>query len=146
MSIVKYNSFAPARGFKNVFDDFFNRNLADYFGNEFTTSTPSANVVEKDDHYWIEVAAPGLEKQDFEVSVDKGYLNISAKRENQSETKDEHYARREFNYTSFQRSFQLPEHVNANDIVANYDKGVLTITLPKREEAKTGATRTIEIK
>lgn len=146
MSIIKYDSFAPARGFKNVFDDFFNRNLADYFGNEFTISTPSVNVVEKDDHYRIEVAAPGLDKQDFEVSVDKGYLNISAKRENQSETKDEKYTRREFNYASFQRSFQLSDHVNADNIVANYDKGVLSITLPKREEVKTSATRTIDIK
>jgi HSP20 family protein len=146
MSIIKYDSFAPARGFKNVFDDFFNRNLADYFGNEFTISTPSVNVVEKEDHYRIEVAAPGLDKQDFEVSVDKGYLNISAKRENQSETKDEKYTRREFNYTSFQRSFQLSDHVNADNIVANYDKGVLSITLPKREEVKTSATRTIDIK
>jgi HSP20 family protein len=87
-----------------------------------------------------------LDKQDFEVSVDKGYLNISAKRENQSETKDEKYTRREFNYTSFQRSFQLSDHVNADNIVANYDKGVLSITLPKREEVKTSATRTIDIK
>jgi HSP20 family protein len=146
MSIVKYDPFAPARGLRNVFDDFFNRNLADYFGgNEFTISTPSVNVVEKDDHFRIEVAAPGLEKQDFEVSVDKGYLNISAKRENQSETKDEAYTRREFNYTTFQRSFRLPDHVNADHIGANYDKGVLSITLPKREEAPKQAGRTIEI-
>lgn len=146
MSIVKQDSFAPVRGFQNVVDNFFNRNLADYFGNEFTISTPSANVVEKDDHFRIEVAAPGLEKQDFEVSVNQGYLNISAKRENQSETKDETYTRREFNYTTFQRSFRLPDHVNADQIGANYDKGVLSITLPKREAAKAPLGRTIEIK
>lgn len=146
MSIVKYDPFVPARGFKNVFDDFFNRNLADFFGNEFTISTPSVNVIEKDDHFRIEVAAPGLEKQDFEVNVDKGYLNISAKRENQHETKDETYTRREFNYTTFQRSFRLPEHINAEQIGANYDKGVLSITLPKREEVKTPLGRAIEIK
>lgn len=146
MSIVKYDSFAPARGFKNLFDDFFNRNLADFIGHDFTMSTPSVNVVEQNDHYRIEVAAPGLDKQDFNVSVDRGYLSISAKRENQTETKDEKYTRREFNYTSFQRSFQLPELVNADQIAANYDKGVLTITLPKREEAKASVGRTIEIK
>lgn len=146
MSIVKYDPFAPARGIQNVFENFFNRNhLADYFGNEFTTSTPSVNVIEKEDHFRIEVAAPGLEKQDFEVNVDKDYLSISAKRENQSETKDETYTRREFNYTTFQRSFRLPDHVNAEQIGANYDKGVLSITLPKRE-AKATLGRTIEIK
>jgi HSP20 family protein len=145
MSIVKYDPFAPARGFKNLFDDFFNRNLGDYFGNDFTTSTPSVNVVEQNDQFRIEVAAPGLDKQDFEVSVDKGYLNISAKRENQMETKDERYTRREFNYTSFQRSFRLPDHVNAEQIGANYDKGVLSITLPKREVAQPATGRTIDI-
>lgn len=145
MSIVKYDPFAPAKGLRNIFDDFFNRNLADYFGNEFTISTPSVNVVEKDNHYRIEVAAPGLEKQDFELSVDKGNLNISARRENQTESKDEHYTRREFNYTSFQRSFQLPDHVNADQISANYDKGVLSITLPKREVSKASVGQTIEI-
>lgn len=146
MSIVKYDPFAPARGFKNLFDDFFNRNLSDYFGNEFTISTPSVNVVDKDNHYRIEVAAPGLEKQDFEVNVEKGFLNIAAKRENQSETKDETYTRREFNYTTFQRSFRLPEHVDADQISANYDKGVLSITVPKREATKAPEGRTIEIK
>lgn len=146
MSIVKYDPFAPARGFQNVFDTFFNRNLADFFGNEFTISTPSVNVIEKDDHFRIEVAAPGLEKQDFEVNVDKGYLNISAKRENQNETKDETYTRREFNYTTFQRSFRLPDHVNADQIGANYEKGVLRITLPKLEVAQAKLGRTVEIK
>ncbi|MFN7116608.1 MAG: Hsp20/alpha crystallin family protein [Saprospiraceae bacterium] len=146
MSIVKYDPFAPARGFRNLFDDFFNRNLADFWGNDFTISTPSVNVVEQKDYYRIEVAAPGLDKADFDVSVDSGYLNISAKRENQTETKDEQYTRREFNYTSFKRSFQLPDHVNADQIGANYDKGVLTITLPKREENKASLGRTIEIK
>ncbi len=146
MSIVKYDSFAPARGLKNLFDDFFNRNLADFIGNDFTISTPSVNVVEESNEYRIEVAAPGLDKQDFNVSVENGYLNISAKRENQTETKEERYTRREFNFTSFQRSFQLPDHINAEQIGATYDKGVLSITLPKREEAKATIGRTIEIK
>lgn len=146
MSIVKYDPFVPARGFRNVMDDFFNRNLADFFGNEFTNSNPSVNVIEKDDHFRIEVAAPGLEKQDFEINVEKGYLNISAKRENQSETKDENYTRREFNYTSFQRSFRLPENVNAEKVSAVYEKGVLSIEVPKLEAAQAKLGRTIEIK
>ena len=146
MSLIKYNPFAT-KSVGNFFDDFFNRGIADFVGSDFSVSTPSVNVVETENSYRVEVAAPGLEKQDFEVSIDNGSLNISARKEHQEEVKDgDKYMRREFNFTSFTRSFQLPDTVKADDIAANYENGVLKITLPKKEEAKIEAAKVIDIK
>lgn len=146
MSLIRYNPFAP-KSVSNFFDDVFNRNITDFFGSDFSMSTPSVNVVETENSYRVEVAAPGLEKEDFEVSVDNGFLNISAKKEFKDEVKEgDKYMRREFNYNSFTRSFQLPEGVKADDIAANYENGVLKITLPKKEEARIEAAKVIEIK
>ncbi len=146
MSLVRYNPFAT-KSVSNFFDEMFNRNITDFFGSDFSNNTPSVNVVEKVDSYRVEVAAPGLEKEDFEVSIDNGFLNISAKKEHRDEVKEgDKYMRREFNYSSFTRSFQLPETVKADDIAANYENGVLKITLPKKDEAKIEAAKVIEIK
>ena len=146
MSLIKYNPFAT-KSVGNFFDDFFNRGIADFVGNDFSVSTPSVNVVETENSYRVEVAAPGLEKKDFEVSIDNGFLNISARKEHEEEVQDgDKYMRREFNFTSFTRSFQLPDTVQADDIAANYENGVLKITLPKKEEAKIEAAKVIDIK
>ena len=146
MSLIKYNPFAT-KSVGNFFDDFFNRGIADFVGSDFSVSTPSVNVVETENSYRVEVAAPGLEKKDFEVSIDNGFLNISARKEHEEEVQDgDKYMRREFNFTSFTRSFQLPDTVQADDIAANYENGVLKITLPKKEEAKIEAAKVIDIK
>ena len=146
MSLIKYNPFAQ-KSMGNFFDDFFNRDVTDFFGSDFSRNTPSVNVVETENSYRVEVAAPGLEKKDFEVSLDNGFLTISAKKEHQEEVKEgDKYMRREFNFSSFTRSFQLPDTVKADDIAANYENGVLKITLPKKEEAKIEAAKVIKIK
>ncbi|MBK8702847.1 MAG: Hsp20/alpha crystallin family protein [Saprospiraceae bacterium] len=146
MSIIKYNPFAPAKGFGNWVDDFFNRNIGDFIGADFTLSQPSVNVIETPDSYRMEFAAPGLEKGDFKVNVDKGFLTVSAaKEEKKEEIKEGKYTRREFNYTSFSRSFQLPETVKADDIKATYEKGVLLVVVPRKEVVKPEDVRTIEI-
>ncbi|MCO6492072.1 MAG: Hsp20/alpha crystallin family protein [Phaeodactylibacter sp.] len=146
MSLIRYNPFAT-KSVSNFFDDVFNRGITDFFGSDFSMSTPSVNVVETENSYRVEVAAPGLEKKDFEVSVDNGFLTVSARKEHKEEVKEgDKYMRREFNFSSFTRSFQLPETVNADDIAANYENGVLKITLPKKGEAKIEAAKVIEIK
>ncbi len=144
MKLMRYNPLVP----KNFFDDFFNRDLSEFFGGDFSASHPSVNVIETDANFRIEIAAPGLEREDFKVDVDNGSLNISADRrkEYSEEDEDGKFMRREFNYTSFSRRFQLPESVKADDIEANYENGVLKITLPKKDEAKVKAAKTIEIK
>lgn len=96
---------------------------------------PAVNVVDNDDNYEIEVAAPGLRKKDFNVTVKNGILTIEGKTEKEKEEKDKNYTRREFSYKSFTKSFTLPEDVDAETISAKYDEGVLKLMLKKTEKA-----------
>jgi HSP20 family protein len=139
--LVNYNPL----GVNKFFDDFFNRDLTDFFGTDGNFSQPSVNVVETEKAFRIEVAAPGLDKNDFNLEVDRNSLVISAKKEASNEVKEEKFMRREFNYTAFTRSFQLPEGVNADEIGAQYSNGVLHVTLPKREDAQAAPVKRIEI-
>jgi HSP20 family protein len=147
MKIIRSNPiFAQSSGLSNLVDDFFNRNFSDLIGTDFVLSRPSVNVSESDKSYDIEMAAPGLEKSDFQVKIENGHLVVSADKSNKSEETKENYTRREFNYSSFKRSFALPENVNIQGIEAGYDKGVLRISIPKNHnEANTNAQK-IEIK
>lgn len=148
MSLIKWNPLAPGKsGLDHIVSDFFNSNLNDIFRSDFTWNTPSVNIIEEDVSYKIEVAAPGLEKKDFNVEVNEGQLIISVNRKTESEEKEkDHYTRREFNYQSFKRSFHLPDTVNSESIDGSYKNGVLTIALPKKEEAKTKEPINIDIK
>ncbi|HFA48794.1 MAG TPA: Hsp20/alpha crystallin family protein [Bacteroidetes bacterium] len=150
MSLIKFFP-APVAATKpvNAFDNFF----GDFFRDEYPVSfynglqkSPAVNVVETDDGYRIEVAAPGLDKKDFEVKVDKDLLTISAHKEVENETTNEKYTKREFSYTEFARNFHLPETVDPNAISADYKNGILNVTLAKKEEAKPVPPKTIKIK
>jgi HSP20 family protein len=136
----------PSKTFGGLFDEFFNRSLSDVVGSDFTFSTPSVNVIENDSDYMIEVAAPGLNKEDFFVEVDNDYLIISASKEEKKEEKEGKFTRNEFNYSSFTRKFYLPETIKADKIDAKYKDGILTLMIPKKEEAKTKAPISIKIK
>jgi HSP20 family protein len=96
---------------------------------------PSANVIENDKAYMIELAAPGMKKNDFEVNVDKGYLTINSEKETETEDKGENYTRQEFNYNKFSRSFLLPDLVDTDKIKAKYEDGILRLSIPKKPEA-----------
>jgi HSP20 family protein len=96
---------------------------------------PSANVIEDEDNYKLEIAAPGFEKEDFHIRVENNRLNISTDRKDGSERKD-NYMRREFGFMDFSRSFTLTESIATDAISAGYKNGILTVTLPKKEEAK----------
>ena len=136
MKLVKYNPLATASSLDNLFNDFFNRNLGDVLGGDDALSTPAVNIIETDSGYRLEVAAPGLEKEDFSINLDKDLLTISASKEQKSEgQQDGKIVRREFSFSSFKRTFTIPENVNSEAIAASYDKGVLFITLPKKEAA-----------
>jgi HSP20 family protein len=127
----------PGRLFPSVFDDFF-KPWNEWFNEDWRNmlTVPAVNIVEKDDHYDVSVAAPGLKKSDFKIAIDENVLNISAETEEKKEEKDEKYTRKEYNYSSFSRSFTLPDEVNKDKIDATYQDGVLKLTLPKKEEAK----------
>ncbi|UOU97658.1 Hsp20/alpha crystallin family protein [Chryseobacterium daecheongense] len=127
----------------------FNRELLNWGNNNYSstsTTVPSVNIKETGDAYEVEVAAPGMEKNDFKVTLDGNLLTISSSKEDQREEQNDNYTRREFSYQSFQRSFQLPKDVvDQENINARYENGLLRLTIPKKEEAKKKEPRLIEI-
>ena len=127
-------------------NDFFRTNLfGDLLDNDLSLGAPAVNIAEGMDSYSIEVAAPGLARNDFKIKLDHNVLTISSSKESKKEDKKEEYTRQEFSYSSFSRSFTLPESVEAEKISATYQEGILYISIPKREEAKVKPAREIEI-
>lgn len=125
---------------------FFGKDLFNEYNTPaFAGTVPAVNVVENEEGFRIEVAAPGLQKSDFKLNLEKNQLTISAEKEQKEENKTEKYTRKEFKYSSFQRTFTLPNTVDGDRIEANYADGILSIALPKREEAKEKPARLIEI-
>jgi HSP20 family protein len=108
-------------------------------------SLPKVNIKETADAYFVEMAVPGLKKSDFQIDLDNQILSIATEVEEENETKEQNYTRREFGYSSFKRSFTLPETVDDGKIKANYNEGILSIHLPKKEEAKQKPPRNIKI-
>ena len=130
----------------NFEDEGFGKDfLKDFFDFESNPTVPDVNVREKQNEYVIELAAPGLDKKDFNVDVQNNVLLISSEKEHKDENKDENYLRREFSYSTFQRSFSLPDGVKADDIKAKHQNGVLYVTIPKKDELKQKPSRKIEI-
>jgi len=146
MKPVKYNANAIETTIDNIFDNFFSNNISNFVGSDFFVTSPSTNVIESDNEYRIEVAAPGLDKADFNLNLDQDLLIIEANKEAKTEENTEKFVKREFNYTSFKRSFTLPDTVNTESIHATYKNGVLNVSLPKKEEAKPIPARTIKVK
>lgn len=109
--------------------------VPDLFNNtwDFSVKVPSANITESDADYKIEMAAPGLEKKDFKIELENKMLTISSEKEEEKKEENENYKRREFSYSSFSRSFQLPENVLADKIDAKYENGILKLNVPKKE-------------
>ncbi|RYZ00095.1 MAG: Hsp20/alpha crystallin family protein [Chitinophagaceae bacterium] len=147
MSIMKRNPLMTAP----LFDDGWTRDLLQWGLGNFsgTNSTiPAVNVRETDDNFEVEVAAPGMRKEDFQVELEDNRLSIRSERKQESEAGDDkRYNRREFSYQSFQRTLQLPKDVvDADRIEARYEHGLLLLTVPKREEMKKRPPRRIEIR
>jgi HSP20 family protein len=144
-NIVKFHPYPSTKTFVNgLFDEFFNRNLADHVGaDNFVSHTP-VNVIETDDAFKIELAAPGFDKQNFTLQVENDQLTIEAKHETKQEETTERYTRREFKVNAIKRSFKLPKTVNQDAINAVYENGILNVTIGKKEETKP-AVKTITI-
>jgi HSP20 family protein len=146
MTLVKFNPFAPTHRINNLhnLDKFINDVFsAPLFNDDARHATPSVNVVESADNFKLEVAAPGLTKEDFKLNIEEDVLTISAEKKVETEEKTEKYLRKEFGYSTFKRTFTLPDNINVEAIKASYDNGVLNITIPKVEVKKT--TQTIDI-
>jgi HSP20 family protein len=145
MTLVKFkngqkdNALNP--GFNDIFESFFNDS---YLSDRMISRVPAANISETEENYIIDLAAPGLKKENFKIQLDRNLLTISF--EQSTETKENmNYNKREFSYNSFVRSFALPDSVDNANIEAEYNNGILRIFIAKKEEAKM-AVRQINIK
>ena len=127
MNLIRFNH----PGFTNFFDNF--ERTHNGLTNETKGNVPSVNIIENDNDFEIEFAAPGVKKEDFNINLDNQVLTISREVKDEKET-NENYTRREFVYGSFSRSFTLPKSVKFDNIAADYNQGILKITLPKKEE------------
>ena len=135
--------------FPSLLNRFFEGDLMDWSSSNFagTNSTlPAVNIKETDHDYMIEVAAPGMKKEDFKVNYDNGRLTIASEKKKEDEERSGTYTRMEYSYQSFQRSFTVPETlVNGEKIGAKYSDGILHVTLPKRDEIKPKPAKEIKI-
>jgi len=136
MTLVKFNNRTrnSAPYFNNVFDSLFseaiNKNLT-------VNKIPSVNILETAEAYKIELAAPGLTKEDFQINLKKDTLSVWAEKKAEEGTVEKDYNRKEFDFNSFARSFVLPESVDAEKIAAEYVNGILNITIGKKDESQT---------
>ena len=139
MRIVKYNN---NNVFPSLMNEFFNDDLGMSFFNR-RHSVPSVNSVENNDSFEIDLAVPGMKKDDFTIELNDKILVISS--DNPDYDQNERTRLNEFNYSSFQRSFRVPESVELDKIKANYKNGILKIKLPKRKDSITKPNRVIDI-
>lgn len=150
MTLVKSNS-ALTHDRSNLFDDFLTRDFFNWglspFFNQSNATLPSVNIRENNEAFLVEMAAPGMKKEDFKIELDNEVLKISSEKESDTGTKEgERYTRREYSYQAFQRTFHLPKSiVDENLIQAQYENGILRVLIPKREEAKKQPARTITV-
>jgi Molecular chaperone (small heat shock protein) len=130
-------------GLPSLLSDFFGTSLidkdffdmdSDLFPTRLGINVPTANITETPKEYKLELAAPGLERKDFNVEVDNHVLKISTEKEEEKREKDGEYSRREYSFNSFSRSFTLPEDVREGNIDAKYENGVLKVSIPKMKE------------
>ncbi|WP_274475517.1 Hsp20/alpha crystallin family protein [Mangrovimonas aestuarii] len=128
-------------------DDVLGKGLGSEFMSNFNTgiTLPAVNVKDTPEAFVVEMAVPGLSKSDFDINIDNQVLSVSAEVKTENKEENETYTRKEFGYSSFKRSFALPNTVEANKISANYEDGILKIDLPKRDEAKQKPKRNITV-
>jgi len=135
MTHVKFNNRPIVRSYDNFFTDFFN--LPATGGNTAeATGTIPANVTDTPKAYHLELNAPGRNKEDFKINIEKDLLTVSYEKKEEQKTEGVAPIRREFNFNSFKRSFSLDERIDSTNIQAKYENGILKIELPKKEQVK----------
>ena len=146
MTLVKFNNGQKTHGINPFFNDVFDSLLNDKFlGDKLVSRVPAVNIAETENEFHIELAVPGLKKEDFKISLDKNVLSVSAEKKAEHVEEGKKFSKREYNYTSFVRSFTLPETVDHSKIDAEYADGILKLKVAKREDAKI-QTREIAVK
>jgi HSP20 family protein len=145
-TLVKKSPFFPA-----FFDDFFSKDFFDWNDKTFAglgNTLPSVNLKETDNDYQVEMAVPGMAKEDFHIEMLNGVLSIRAEKKKEKEEKDEkgNYLRREFRYESFRRSFTLPDNIAEENVNASYKDGILHLSILKKTPKKADNPKPIEVK
>jgi len=147
MSLVKRENYLPT--WSSFFNDFLNRDWYDWTNQNYSltnTTIPSVNIKETEDEFEVEMAAPGMEKNDFKIELNNSVLTISSEKQSESqEGEGKNITRREFSYQSFNRSFTLPAIVETDRITAKYENGLLRVNIPKKEEAKPKPLKQIKV-
>lgn len=141
MTLLKFKNEIPASTahvfppMNDLFSEFFDGMVT----NDFKRwNTPAVNIMENDDQFKIQMAAPGMNKDEFKISVNDNTLNISVEKKSENHESTDRFTRKEFSFGSFSRSFTLPELVNVDEIHASYENGIMTVALPKLEQVKQG--------
>jgi HSP20 family protein len=140
MSIIRFNR---PNALSDVFQNFFDNDFVDLFNRR--GMDPAANILEHPDSFELNLAAPGLKKDDFKIHLENNVLTISSEVKDEAEEESKNYTRKEFHYSSFSRSFTLPRTVDLEKIKADYENGILKVMLPKKEDARVDIKKEIKI-
>lgn len=143
----KHNAITGFPAWASFIDEFFGEEPGNSMATNFNKglSTPKVNIKENEDAYTLNMAVPGFNKSDFVIDVEDETLSISMEVTKEDEKTEENYARKEYGYASFKRSFSLPETVEEEKIEATYKDGILSVNIPKKEEAKPKPARKIVV-
>ena len=146
MTLVKFSNGQKSNAVNPWFSDVFDSIINDSFLNDrFVNKVPAVNIAETENEFQIELAVPGLKKEDFKINLDKNVLSVSAEKKTENADETKKYSKKEYSYNSFVRSFTLPETADQTKISAEYNDGVLKLVVAKKEEAKLQA-REIAVK
>ena len=140
MTLIKWHNRNPLA---DIVNNIFDNDMTDFFGKRFTD--PAANIIEMPDSFQLDIAAPGMKKDDFRINLENNILTVSAEVEDEKSEEGKNYTRKEFYYGSFSRAFTLPKTIDMEKIKADYDSGVLKIALPKKEESRVDMKKEIKI-
>jgi HSP20 family protein len=130
-------------GLADMFQNFLDSDFNEFFGRRF--SDPAANIIENPDSFQLDLAAPGLKKDDFKINLENNILTVSSEVQDEKAEEGKIYSRKEFYYGSFSRSFTLPKSIDLEKISADYENGILKVKLPKKEEARLDVKKEIKI-
>ena len=145
MTLVKFNNGHKNHVVNPFFNDVYSLLNDSVLSDKFAVRTPAVNIAETENEYEIELAVPGLKKEDFKINLEKNVLSVSAEKKAEEVNENKKFSKREYTYSSFTRSFTLPQSADQNKIEADYTDGILKLTIAKKEEAKI-VTREITIK
>ena len=146
-SLENQDRFQDFPAWSSWIDNLFPNELPKLLMSDFNAGItfPKANIRETADACFVDMAVPGMRKKDFQIELDNQVLSISSEIQNEEKTEETHFTRREFGYGNFKRTFNVPDFINQGGIKASYFNGILSVHLPKKEEAKQKPPRTIQI-